>query len=88
MTLQIPLPANVERALRSHLGDSLERQTKEDLAAQWFSEGRITSGLVAEMLGISWVEAQAFLKARGATAPMTIDEVIADADSLRELREH
>ena len=87
MTLSIDIPADVESALRLQFGPALELRAKEDLAASWFSEGRITSRQVAQLLGIPLFEAHAFLKAKGASLPMSINEVEADLASLQQLRD-
>ena len=84
MTLSINLPAEIESTLRSHFGTKLEERAKQYLAATWFREGRITSRQVAELLGMSLFEAHAFLKSRGASLPMSISDVEADLDTLRE----
>lgn len=86
MTLTINIPAELESTLRSHFGGSLELRAKQDLAASWFSEGRITSRQVAALLETSLFEAHAFLKSKGATLPMTASDVDADLASLREMR--
>lgn len=85
MTLSIDIPASIESTLRVQFGPELERRAKEELAAAWFSEGQISSRQVAEMLGMSLFDAYAFLKARGASLPMSLAEVEADISSLRGL---
>jgi predicted HTH domain antitoxin len=84
MKLSIDIPACIESTLRFQLGPELELRAKQDLAAAWFSEGRLTSRQVAELLGISLFESHAFLKSRGAALPMSIDDVQADIAALRE----
>ena len=84
MTLSINLPAEIESTLRNHFGAKLEEQAKQDLAVAWFCEGRITSRQTAVLLGMSLFEAHAFLKSRGASLPMSIADVEADLDTLRE----
>ena len=84
MTLSIDLPPDVEATLRGQLGTALEERAKQDLAAAWFSEGRITSRQVAGLLGMSLFEAHAFLKSKGASLPMTLSDVESDLASLRE----
>lgn len=86
MTLKISIPESIAESLRARLGGRLEQKTKEDLAVQWYREGMITAGQVAEWLGVPWFEAQAFLKSRDAGQALSLDEIIADANSLRELR--
>jgi predicted HTH domain antitoxin len=86
MTLSINIPADVESTLRLQFGAALENRAKEDLAAAWFSEGRISSRQAASLLGLSLFEAHAVLKQRGASLPIPISEVEADLASLRESR--
>jgi predicted HTH domain antitoxin len=84
MTLSINIPVEIESTLRLQLGPALEERVKEDLAATWFSEGRITSRQVASLLGMSLFETHAFLKKKGASLPMSIADVESDLASLRE----
>jgi predicted HTH domain antitoxin len=84
MTLSIEIPPSIESTLRCQLGSSLELRAKQDLAAAWFSEGRITSRQVAELLGMSLFDAHAFLKSRGAALPMSLADVESDLASLHE----
>ncbi len=84
MSLSIDIPADVEAALRCQLGPDLEQRAKQDLAVNWFCEGRLTSRQVAALLGISLFEALAFLKQRGASLPMSLDDVEDDLAALRE----
>jgi predicted HTH domain antitoxin len=84
MSLTIDIPDEIESALRGQLGDKLELRAKEDLAASWFRDGRISSRQVAAFLGISLFEAHAFLKSRGASLPMSINDVEEDLASLRK----
>ena len=84
MTLSFDIPADVESALRLQLGPALEQQAKQDLAAAWFAEGRLTSHQVASLLSVSLFEAHAFLKSKGASLPMSIADVEHDLASLRE----
>ncbi len=85
MTLTIPIPVELEAALRDQFGAALESRAALDLAATWFAGGKISSRQVAAMLGISLFEAHALLKAKGAHLPMSIDDVEADLASLRAM---
>jgi len=84
MSLTIPLPSQLEAFLRQQLGEGLERTALEKLAVVWFNEGQISSRQVASMLGLSWYEAQAFLKQNGGVLTMTIEEVRQEAASILE----
>jgi len=87
MTLNIPIPESIAESLQARLGDRFKQKAKEDLAVQWYLEGLITAGQVAEMLEVPWFEAQSLLKNRNAGQPLSLEEVVADADSLRALRD-
>ena len=87
MTLTISIPDELEAALRAQLGTSLEQSAREDLAAAWFTAGKLSSRQVAQLLGVSVFEAHAFLKKRRAPMPMTADEVAADATALSSLQQ-
>lgn len=84
MTINIHIPDEIETTLRDQVGNDLEQLAKEDLAASWFRDGRITSRQVAEFLGLSLFEAHAFLKRQGVTMPMTLEDVEEDLATLRE----
>jgi len=86
MTLSIEIPDDVEAELRSQLGPGLEQRAKQDLAASWFREGRLSARQVAALLGMSLFEAHEFLKSRGASLPQSIADVEADLAALHELR--
>jgi predicted HTH domain antitoxin len=86
MTLTIEIPPDVEAALRDQFGAGLEVRAKQDLAVNWFCDGRLTSRQVAALLGMSLFEAHAFLKSRGAALPMSIADVEGDLAALRESR--
>ena len=85
MTLSIEIPSEIELALRSQLGDGLEQRAKQDLAISWFRDGRISSRQVAAFLGLSLFEAHAFLKSRGASLPMNLDDVEADLANIQQV---
>lgn len=85
MTLTISIPDEIEQALRNSTGADLEQSAREELAAAWFSSGKLSSRQVAQFLGISLFEAYEFLKLRNASLPMTAEEVAADAEILRQL---
>ncbi len=85
MTLTIAIPEELESALRGQFGANLEQSAKEELAAAWFSAGKLSSRQVAQLLGLSLFEAHAFLKSHHASLPMTEQEVASDVATLRKL---
>ena len=82
MTLNIKIPPELEQALRKQLGEGLEREALEKLAVAWFNAGYISSRQLATMLGLSWHEAQLFLKQNGGVLATTIEEVRQEAASI------
>lgn len=87
MVIHVLIPESLEEAVRAKFGDHLERRVLEDLCVAWFNDGLISSGKLGEILGLSWVDAQAFLKSRGVVNQTTVEEAFADANSLRAGRE-
>lgn len=85
MTLTIMIPEELESTLRGQLGTNFEQAAKEDLAAAWFSAGRLSSRQVAQFLGISLYEAFDFLKSRNAAMSITEQEVSEDVAALSKL---
>jgi predicted HTH domain antitoxin len=84
MPICIDLPAGIELTLRQQLGAGLEQRAKEELAASWFRDGRLTSREVAELLGTSLFEAHEILKHHGASLPMSMAEIEDDLAALRK----
>lgn len=84
MTLNIQIPPELEQMLRKRLAKGLEREALEQLAVAWFNAGHISSRQLATMLGLSWHEAQIFLKQNGGVLTMTIEEVRQEAASILE----
>jgi predicted HTH domain antitoxin len=78
MSINIDIPSEVGSTLRSQFGHGLEERARQDLAAAWFSEGRISSRQVAKMLDVSHFETHRCLKERGAFLPMELSEVPSD----------
>lgn len=85
-----PLPTRLELpAIWSRLGaDSLQERIAETLAIALFSEGRISSGKAAQVLGISRVAFLDLLQKRGvAYIAYTDDELAEEFAAVRSLRE-
>jgi predicted HTH domain antitoxin len=84
MQVEIDIPTNVERALRDEWGD-LARAAKEALAIESYRTGRISLGLLAEMLNMGTIEADAWLAERGVPLPYTLQDLDADRRDLADL---
>jgi predicted HTH domain antitoxin len=85
MTLSIDIPDELETTLREQLGLGLEQSAREELAAAWFRAGKLSTRQVAQFLGLSIFETQAFLKNRKAFLPMSTADVEADLAALHSL---
>jgi predicted HTH domain antitoxin len=83
--IQIHLPPGLEEGLRREWGD-LERAAKEALLIEAYRHGKISIGALAESLSISVIEADAWLAERNVPLNYTIDDLRADGNTLRELR--
>lgn len=85
MSLIITLPNRIEQELAAEWGDDLERRAVEALAAEGYRSGALSTGEVAEMLGVSINEADGFLKRRGLFVVNGLDEVETDTAVLEHL---
>lgn len=84
MQLNIELPEHIENALREEWGD-LSVAAKEALAIESYRTGRISTGFLAQMLGMGVIEAQEWLCSRRISAGRTPDDLDADMRDLGEL---
>lgn len=84
MNLHIELPKEVEDALTAAWGD-LPRAAKESLAIESYRTGRISLGLLAQMLGMGVIEADACLAKRGVALDYSPEDLEADRRELAEL---
>lgn len=85
MSLTITLPNRIERELVAEWGDDLERRAVEALAVEGYRSGALSTGEVAEMLGLSINDADGFLKERGLFAIDDLEEVETDTAVLERL---
>jgi len=85
MSLTITLPNRIEQELVSEWGDDLPRKAIEALAVEGYRSGALSTGEVAEMLGLSINEADGFLKDRGLFAIDDLEEVEKDTTVLERL---
>ena len=85
MSVTITLPGNIERHLEAGWGDELPRKAKEALAVEGYRSGILSTGEVAEMLGLSINDADGFLKERGLLAFTSLEEIENDNATLEGL---
>jgi hypothetical protein len=80
-TLTLDAPETLLRVLGE--GSKQSRRALESITAQEYVEGNLTHAQVAEILGLSRWETDAFLKAKQAFRASDVDEFADDADRLR-----
>jgi predicted HTH domain antitoxin len=85
MAISIDIPKDVEDTLRSEWGGNLEQATKEALLIESYRTGRITLGSLAQTLGLSRWDAEAWLGARGVKWNYDADDLEADRQTLARL---
>jgi predicted HTH domain antitoxin len=84
MTLVLELPDSWKNLLGLDAADAAGR-ARQMLVMQGYREGRLSRGQVAEMLGLSFHEAEALLKKHGAEQQPTFEELEASGAKLRGL---
>lgn len=84
MHLKIDIPKRLEGVLQAQWGD-LSVAAKEALAIESYRTGRISLGVLAEMLDMGVIEADAWLAHRGVPLDYTPDDLAADRDDLAAL---
>lgn len=84
MAVLIDIPKRAEEALRAEWGN-LEQAAKEALLIESYRAGKISVGLLAEVLGIRVVEADRWLADRGVPLNYSDQDFDADRKSLADL---
>jgi predicted HTH domain antitoxin len=85
MSLEISIPAHIEKRLQIEWGDDFSRRAVEALAIEGYRSGALSLGEVAEMLLLSINDADGLLKKRGVLANYDIEELNADERVLEAL---
>lgn len=80
MPVTIELPEEIEHQLEEKWGD-LPRRALEAVALEGYRSEALSAGQVAEMLGLSTWEAEAFLGSRGAGLHYTTDDLRQDLEA-------
>ncbi len=84
MQVNIDIPKAVESILESEWGD-LSRAAKEALAIESYRTGKLSLGLLAEMLGVGVIAADQWLAQRGVPLNYSPEDLEADRRDLDEL---
>jgi predicted HTH domain antitoxin len=84
MAVLIDISAEAEKLLKAEWGD-LNQAAREALAIESYRQGKLSLGQCSEVLGISLVETEAFLRSRGVDLGFTVQDVQNDLDCLRRI---
>ncbi len=86
MTVSFEISLTSEDALREAWGGDLSRAAKEALVIESYRTGKISSGKVAEILGLrTSIQGQAWLAGRGIDLNYDLAELAADRETVRGL---
>lgn len=85
MTIHFSVPESVEAHLKAELGGNINETAKQALAVELYREGKISLGLLAEMLGMGVIEADAWLAERGVALNYSAEDFDADRERLAEI---
>ncbi len=84
MQIKIEIAENMKDLLEEEWGD-LPKAAKEALAIESCRMGKISVGLLAEMLGMGVIEADGWLAGRGVPRDYSIEDLDADRRDLNTL---
>ncbi len=84
MRVDIDIPPRIEGILEAEWGD-LSRATKEALAIESYRTGKLSLGLLSEMLGMSTIEADQWLARHHVPLNYSPEDLDADRRDLEEL---
>lgn len=84
MRIDLDIPKQVQGILEAEWGD-LSRAAKEALAIESYRTGKLSVGLLAEMLGMGVIEADRWLAERGVPLNYSPDDLEADRRDLATL---
>jgi predicted HTH domain antitoxin len=79
----IDIPKGVEEQLEAAFGHDLARAARESLAIEGYRTERLSLGQVAELLSLSTIEADRFLKERNVPLLYAFDDFERDRDVIR-----
>jgi hypothetical protein len=86
MAITFELPREIEKSLREEVGD-LGQAAKEALLVDLYRQEKLTHHELATALGLSAMETDGVLKKHEVFLEMTAEDVIAESEGLRKLRD-
>lgn len=84
MTVSIELSAEAEKLLKAEWGD-LSQAAWEALVIESYRQGKLSIGQCSEILGMSLVATEAFLRGRGVDLGLTVRDIEEDVDRLKRI---
>jgi predicted HTH domain antitoxin len=84
MSVLIEISAEAERLLKAEWGD-LSQAAREALAIESYRQAKLSLGQCAEVLGLSLVETEAFLRSRGVALGLTMQDFQLDEECLNRV---
>ncbi len=84
MTVSIELSAEAEKLLKAEWGD-LSQAAWEALVIESYRQGKLSIGQCSEILGMSLVATEAFLRGRGVDLGLTARDIEEDVDRLKRI---
>jgi len=86
MSITVDLPSKIENQLIAEWGDDfLSRKALEGLLIEAYRAEKLSVGQIAETLGLSMIEAEAFLKEKGVELLYTLEDLESDRESTRKV---
>jgi len=83
MDVIIHIPKGIEEQLEAAFGRDLAQATREALAIEGYRTERLSLGQVAELLDVSTIEADQFLKERQVPLLYSVDDLERDREALK-----
>jgi predicted HTH domain antitoxin len=83
MTIHFDIPREIEQRVRGSEAD-LNRRAREAFLVELYRDDEITIGQLGEALGLDPYETDGLLKRYGVALELSVDELRAEAEALRD----
>jgi predicted HTH domain antitoxin len=85
MAITLELPQEIEQLLEAEWNGDLPRKILEAVAVEGYRQGVLSRGQISQLLGLSFYDTEAFLKAREAVPPYSMEELAKGRIALESL---
>lgn len=85
MSISFEIPQDIEQQLHG-TGVDLSRKAREAFLVELYREDAITHGQLSRALGLDGYETDGVLKQHGVALEISVEELRAEAESLRDVR--